>query len=415
MKTKNFKQPLNAAYCADNDIDGPAFASARTEDAPAMQFGLNFFPCLSPAQRSAEQHFAEVLHLASLCDALGYTHVREVEHYFEPYGGYSPNPIVLLAAASRVTRKARLVTGAVLPAFNNPLKLAGEIGMLDAICGGRLDVGFARAFLPHEFERFGVSLDESRDRFTEGVEQVRLLLEQENVSHSGRFHRFSNVTSLPRPTQKPRPPFWIAALGTPQSFEEAGRRGYNLMAIPLDPHRMSELLGLYREAWRSAGHPGRGVVMNSFLMCCATDRQDALDTARAPISGHLAGLVDSASGWLTGASPVVQRGWQGGDRPVLRIGALRAPQDRIDTDGPKPEAERRDEEEREPPAPATEDRSLGGNVGLDGARLDALTLGLVVEFVVDCIEDPIEGAAGEPAEKLGDQAHVAHPSRFAAA
>jgi alkanesulfonate monooxygenase SsuD/methylene tetrahydromethanopterin reductase-like flavin-dependent oxidoreductase (luciferase family) len=267
-----------------------------------MKFGLNFFPCLSPGQRSAQQHFSEVLHLASLCDELGFTHVREVEHYFEPYGGYSPNPIVLLAAAAGVTREARLVTGAVLPAFNNPLKLAGEIGMLDAICGGRLDVGFARAFLPHEFAHFGVSLDESRARFVEGVEQVRLLLEREGVSHAGQFHSFKNVTSLPRPTQKPRPPFWVAALGTPQSFEEAGRNGYNLMAIPLDAKRMHEVLGIYREAWRSAGHPGKGVVMNSFFMCCATDRQDALDTARGPIAGHLKGLVDSAAGWLEGAS-----------------------------------------------------------------------------------------------------------------
>ncbi|MBV8458479.1 MAG: LLM class flavin-dependent oxidoreductase, partial [Acetobacteraceae bacterium] len=72
------------------------------------------------------------------------------------YGGYSPNPIVFLAAAAQRTRRARLVTGAVLPAFNNPLKLAGELAMLDALCDGRLDIGFARAFLPHEFARFGV-------------------------------------------------------------------------------------------------------------------------------------------------------------------------------------------------------------------------------------------------------------------
>ena len=50
-----------------------------------------------------------------------------------------------------------------------PLKLAGEIGMLDGISNGRLEVGFARAFLPHEFAQFGVSLDESRRRFTEGL------------------------------------------------------------------------------------------------------------------------------------------------------------------------------------------------------------------------------------------------------
>ena len=281
-----------------------------------MQFGLNFFPCLSPEQRSARQHFSEVLHLASLCDGLGYTHVREVEHYFEPYGGYSPNPIVLLAAAASVTRKDRLVTGAVLPAFNNPLKLAGEIGMLDAISGGRLDVGFARAFLPHEFERFGVSIDESRERFTEGMEQVRLLLEREDVSHEGKFHRFRNVTSLPRPTQKPRPPFYVAAIGTPQSFEEAGRNGYGLMAIPLEAKRMRELLGLYREAWRSAGHPGNGTVMNSFLMCCAPDRNEAIEAARGPISGHLEGLVASAAGWLAGTST---KDYPGYDKMIAQL------------------------------------------------------------------------------------------------
>ena len=44
-------------------------------------------------------------------------------------------------------------TGAVLPVFNHPLKIAGEIGMLDAISNGRLECGFGRAFLPHEFQR----------------------------------------------------------------------------------------------------------------------------------------------------------------------------------------------------------------------------------------------------------------------
>lgn len=107
-------------------------------------------------------------------DRLGFSNIRIVEHYFHPYGGYSPNPIVFLSAAAMRTSRARLITGAVLPVFNNPLKLAGEIGMLDAISGGRLEVGFARAFLPHEFMKLGVDVNESRARFDEGLEQVRL-------------------------------------------------------------------------------------------------------------------------------------------------------------------------------------------------------------------------------------------------
>jgi alkanesulfonate monooxygenase SsuD/methylene tetrahydromethanopterin reductase-like flavin-dependent oxidoreductase (luciferase family) len=172
-----------------------------------MEFGMQFFPDVGEAQKSGAQYFDEALRLVELRDLYHYTHVRTVEHYFHPYGGYSPNPHVFLAAAAQRTKKARLITGAVLPAFNHPLKIAGEIGMLDAISNGRLECGFARAFLLHEYTCFGISLDESVARFDEGVEQVRRLLEEKNVTLQGRFHSFANVTSLPRPTQKPRPPF----------------------------------------------------------------------------------------------------------------------------------------------------------------------------------------------------------------
>lgn len=267
-----------------------------------MDFGIQFFPAVGPDRKPADQYWQEALDLARLADELGYAHVRTVEHYFHPYGGYSPNPLVFLAAAAAVTRRVRLVTGAVLPVFNHPLKLAGEIGMVDAISGGRLEVGFARAFLPHEFVRFGVPLDESRARFDEGVEQVRDLLERETTSSTGRFHAYPELTSLPRPTQRPRPPFWIAALATPESFEAAGRNGYNVMAIPLSGAQMQHLLQLYRTAWRAAGHPGQGRVMLAFHMFCAETRERAAAIARDEINRYLRSIVEAAGDWLSGAA-----------------------------------------------------------------------------------------------------------------
>jgi len=260
-----------------------------------MEFGIQFFPDLGPGEQSGADYWAEALHLVGLCDELGYTSVRTVEHYFHPYGGYSPNPIVFLSAAAMLTKKARLITGAVLPTFNNPLKLAGEIGMLDAISGGRSEVGFGRAFLPHEFARFKVSLDESSARFEEGVEQVRRLLEEENVTAEGKFHSFADVTSLPRPTQQPRPPFWIAAVGSPESFARAGRNGYGIMAIPMAGGQMAELTGIYRENWQSAGHPGRGLVMMAFHMLCHPDSAEAANLARGPLNRYLKTWTDGVN------------------------------------------------------------------------------------------------------------------------
>jgi natural product biosynthesis luciferase-like monooxygenase protein len=267
-----------------------------------MEFGVQFFPSVSPALKSPAQYWDEALVLTQLAEQLGFRHVRTVEHYFHAYGGYSPDPLIFLSAAAAVTHKIRLVTGAVLPVFNNPLKLAGQIGMVDAISKGRLEVGFARAFLPHEFGRFGISMDESRARFDEGLEQIRLLLTEENVTFRGRFHSFEKVTSQPRPTQTPRPPFWIAALSTKESFENAGRLGHHLMGIPIGGAQMAELIKAYREAWKAAGHPGRGRVMLAFHMFCAETRDQAAAIAREPLNIYLKSIVDAASEWMTGVA-----------------------------------------------------------------------------------------------------------------
>ena len=267
-----------------------------------MDFGIQFFPCVGPDEMAPASYFSDVLDLSELADELGYHHLRMVEHYFHPYGGYSPNPLLFLAAAAQRTKRIRLITGAVLPIFNHPLKLAGEIGMVDAISNGRVEVGFARAFLPHEFARFGKRLDDSRAEFDEGFDMVRRLLEDEDVAMTGTFHSFPKTTSLPRPMQTPRPPFWVAALATESSFVNAGRQGHGIMAIPVGGAEMARLIGTYREAWKAAGHPGQGRVMLAFHMFVHETPGKAATIAREPLNRYIRSLVDAASDWTTGAS-----------------------------------------------------------------------------------------------------------------
>jgi len=283
-----------------------------------MEFGIQFFPAVGPDQRAAADYFHDCLALSQAADRLGYSHVRTVEHYFTPYGGYSPSPIVFLSAAAALTKRVRLVTGAVLPIFNHPLKLAGEIGMLDAISNGRLDVGFARAFLPHEFRRFGISPDESVARFREGLEQIELLLTQENVTHHGAFHDIVETTSLPRPTQLPRPKFYVAATMNAESFAFAGANGYSIMAIPMAGPTMRPILQAYRQAWRDAGHPGNGEVMLAFQMFVDRDGERARRIAKPRIESYLAAIVEASSDWATGTT---SKDYAGYDKMVAKLKA----------------------------------------------------------------------------------------------
>src|SRR5713226_8472124 len=125
-----------------------------------VEFGLDFFPDMRPNEKSGAQYFAETLRIARECEDLGSRRIKIVEHYFHPYGGYSPNPVVYLSAAAAVTKKQRLMT---------------------------------RAFLPHEFAAFGVSMDDSRGRFEEGIEALKLLWTRDDVTFHGKYHSFENV------------------------------------------------------------------------------------------------------------------------------------------------------------------------------------------------------------------------------
>ena len=57
-----------------------------------MEFGLQFFPDVGPEVKRGQQYWNECLDLAEICDSLGYSHVRTLEHYFEVYGGTARRP-----------------------------------------------------------------------------------------------------------------------------------------------------------------------------------------------------------------------------------------------------------------------------------------------------------------------------------
>jgi alkanesulfonate monooxygenase SsuD/methylene tetrahydromethanopterin reductase-like flavin-dependent oxidoreductase (luciferase family) len=234
-----------------------------------------------------------------LAEDLGFEHIQCVEHYFSSYGGYLPDPVTFLTAAAARTSRIRICTGAVIPAFTHPLKLAGKLAMLDNLSHGRLDVGFGRAFLPQEFEAFGIDIDQSRARFDEGVEVCRRLWSEQDVIWEGSFHRFGPVTMLPEPVQKPHPPIFIASAMSPDSCAAAGRAGYHLQVVPSVTSReqLQSMLAGYREAWQQAGHPGRPRIQIKYTCYVAEDRAVALALAETFELNYVKSMAQAVASW----------------------------------------------------------------------------------------------------------------------
>jgi natural product biosynthesis luciferase-like monooxygenase protein len=271
-----------------------------------MKFGINFFPAFRESDISTPDFYEQSLRLSERADALGYHTVKNVEHSFYDYGGRSVNPTIFLTAVAQRTRRIRLITGAVIPAFHHPVHVAGELAMLDNLSRGRLEAGFGRAFLPKEFEVYGVSMEESRARMEESVGVIKRLWTEESVTHEGRFWRFKDTHLMPRPYQKPHPPIWIAAISSEESFVYAAKNGFNIMIVPYAgrPGALQELMKTYRRVWRESGHtPGTEKVQVSIFTCVAETSDEARKTYRRIMGRYIETFAEAASSWRDTTSP----------------------------------------------------------------------------------------------------------------
>lgn len=206
-----------------------------------MDFGLSFLPDSTHNIKSASTYFSEAIQLSIAAEKYGLQSIKMTEHYLHPYGGYCPSPLMFLTAIAARTKTIRLMTGCILPAFHHPIQIAATTSMLDALSNGRLDVGFARAYLPYEFEALNVNINESRERFIETVSAVVQLWSQTKVSIETPFFKFTDATNFPEVVQKPHPPVWVAAVNSRQSFAWTGEKGFGLLVTPPMSSDLKEL------------------------------------------------------------------------------------------------------------------------------------------------------------------------------
>jgi alkanesulfonate monooxygenase SsuD/methylene tetrahydromethanopterin reductase-like flavin-dependent oxidoreductase (luciferase family) len=264
-----------------------------------MKFGLSFLPDANGQDLSAVAYYKTALTLAKLADEAGMSTIKITEHYLHPYGGFCPDPITFLAAVAACTKQIRLMTGCILPVFHHPVQIAAKTAMLDAISHGRLDVGFARAYLPHEFSTFKVSMDGSRDIFEKTIEAVIRLWTEENVSMVTDYFNISHATSLPKTVQQPYPPIWGAAVMSRQSFSWLGEKGFNLLVTPpLDGLiHLREKTDVYVDTYLST-HPNKAPrITLSMPLLIAESEKEAIQLSDEYLNKYIHVWANATETW----------------------------------------------------------------------------------------------------------------------
>jgi alkanesulfonate monooxygenase SsuD/methylene tetrahydromethanopterin reductase-like flavin-dependent oxidoreductase (luciferase family) len=178
-------------------------------------------PSTEPDPRDVATLFSRYLDLWVGDEALGFEGIFFSEHHFGR--SYSPSPNLLIAALASCTTRLRLgVMGVVLP-YYHPARVVEEIGMLDHLTGGRLEIGTAIG-VPQELARLNMTMAEARERNDEIVAVLDAALANRVISHSGKYFTLSNLRILPRPLQQPSPPRWTTVVSAESARRAARRR-----------------------------------------------------------------------------------------------------------------------------------------------------------------------------------------------
>src|ERR1044071_699759 len=182
-----------------------------------MEFGI-FHEFWSTRAASQARSFADSFAEIAAAEAWGLDVVWLAEIHMNPTRSLLSAPLTVASAIAARTSRIKIGTAVQILPLGHPLRLAEETATIDQISNGRLIFGVGRSAFPRAYNAYGISYEESQDRFAESLEIIKLAWTEPVCSYRGRYHSFENFTLVPRPVQHPHPEIRIAA-SQPDTYE----------------------------------------------------------------------------------------------------------------------------------------------------------------------------------------------------
>src|SRR5581483_1658981 len=138
----------------------------------------------------------------------------------------------LLAFLAGVTDRLYLGTGVLILPQRSPVLCAKESATVDALSGGRLELGIGVGWLREEAEAVGTSFDDRGARTDEAIEVMRALWSEREATFHGKWTTFDRAKSYPKPARSGGPPIHVGGHSR-AAARRAGRLGDGWFPIGL--------------------------------------------------------------------------------------------------------------------------------------------------------------------------------------
>jgi probable LLM family oxidoreductase len=248
-----------------------------------MEFGIYTFVENTPhpemgGKLSPAKRLENLMEEIELADETGLDVFGIGEHHREEY--LSSAPSTILSAAAARTNQIRLSSAVTVLGSEDPVRVYQQYSTIDLLSKGRAEIMVGRGSFVESFPLFGYDLSDYDELFSEKLDLLLTLRENETINWSGK-HRPSidNRPVYPQPYQD-EIPIWRAVGGTPKSAYEAGALGLPLALgiIGGQPERFKSLADLHTKGAEENGQKPPALSINSHGFI-AEDSQEATDIA----------------------------------------------------------------------------------------------------------------------------------------
>jgi F420-dependent oxidoreductase-like protein len=161
----------------------------------------------------------QMLDLWQKADRWGYDSLWNFDHFFPIFvapDGPCFEGWTSLSALAQATKRARVGTLVNGNTYRHPCVTAKMAATLDHVSGGRLNFGIGAGWFELEHRAFGIDFKTVPERLRALDEACRIIkgmFTEEKTSLRGKHYTVTDALGLPKPVQKPHPPFMIGGTG----------------------------------------------------------------------------------------------------------------------------------------------------------------------------------------------------------
>ena len=220
--------------------------------------------------------------VAVTAERLGFDAFFRSDHYVR-MGGGDPRPgptdaWTTLAGLAVDTDRIRLGTLLTCATFRLPGPLAVTVAQVDAMSGGRVELGLGAGWFEEEHRAFGIPFPGTKERFERLQEQLAIVTgiweasPEAPFSFAGSHYQVEGNVGLPQPVQRPRPPVIVGGLG-PSRTPALAARFADELNLPFPPLEVFEARQRDADAAceRAGRDPGTLRRTVALVVCCGED------------------------------------------------------------------------------------------------------------------------------------------------